>query len=138
MPERKKKTNFALKTNANTIKFMATIKTLALRGDKENGALVIKALEFFKGDNPSNYDGTNEELYYYNDDDGKISTMTEVDNEQFETFTIGGLFGAIEENMGSENLMEILKNMYDTENVSITDGEVRITVEESGAYSTFR
>lgn len=117
---------------------MATIKTLALRGDKENGALVIRALEFFKGDNPSNYDGTNEDMYYYNDDDGKISTMTEVDGELFETFTIGGLFGAIEENMGSENLMEILKKMYDTENVSITDGEVRITVEESEAYSTFR
>lgn len=117
---------------------MATIKTLALRGDKENGALVIRALEFFKGDNPSNYDGTNEGLYYYNDNDGKISTMTEVDEDMFETFTIGGLFGAIEENMGLENLTEILKKMYDTENVSITDGEVRITVEESGAYSTFR
>lgn len=117
---------------------MATIKTLALRGDKENGALVIRALEFFKGDNPLNYDGTNEELYYYNDDDGKITTMTEVDGELFETFTIGGLFGAIEENMGSDNLTEILKKMYDTENVSVTDGEVRITVEESGAYSTFR
>lgn len=138
MPERKKKTNFALETNANTIKFMATIKTLALRGDKENGALVIKALEFFKGDNPSNYDGTNEELYYYNDDEGKISTMTKVDYELFETFTIGRLFCAIEENMGSENLTEILKKMYNTENVRITDGEIIITVEESGAYSTFR
>lgn len=117
---------------------MATIKTLALRGEKENGELVIRALEFFKGVNPSNYDGTNEGLYYYNDEDGKISTMAEVDEELFEAFTIGGLFGSIEGNMGLDNLTEILKKMYDTENVSVTDGEIRITVEEREVYSRFR